>query len=123
MLVVNIGEFGYAPVPKNCLYIPKKYKYLKTNNYLHFKDALNLGTFWNNPADQGLEPEENSPQDILEATKEMLERLENKFNYSPDSEKLMQAYRKLWGESNVFGRLNKTPIGIEWLKKNRDLYF
>ena len=123
MLVVNIGEFGYSPFTKNCLYIPKKYKYLNTDNYLHFKDALKLGAFWQNPADQGLELEENSPEDILEATQEMLERLENKFSYSPDSKKLIQAYHKLWGESNVNGRPNKTPIAIEWLKKNQNLYF
>ena len=53
----------------------------------------------------------------------MLERMENKFSYSLDSEKLIQAYHKLWGESNVNGRSNKTPIGIEWLKKNQALYF
>ena len=70
-----------------------------------------------------LKPEENSPEDILEVTQEMLERMENKFSYSLDSEKLIQAYHKLWCESNVNGRSNKTPIGIEWLKKNQALYF
>jgi putative glycosyltransferase (TIGR04372 family) len=72
MLVVNISVFGYVPVSKNCLYIPKKYKHLNTNNYLHFKDALSLGIFWHNSTAFGLEAEENSPQDILEATQEML---------------------------------------------------
>ena len=123
MLAVNIGEFGHAPITKNCLYIPKKYKYINTNNYLHFKDALNLGTFWSNPAALGLETEENSPQEILEATQEMLERLENRFSYSPDSEKLIQAYHKLWSESTVSSRSSKTPIGIAWLKKHLALYF
>lgn len=124
ILAVNIGEFGYAPLTKNCLYIPKKYKYINTNNYLHFKDALNLGAWWwHNPADHGLEPEENSPQDILEATQEMLERLENKFSYSPDSEKLIQAYNRVWTESGVEASSSKTPIGLAWFKKNRDLYF
>ena len=123
MLAVNISEFGHAPITKNCLYIPKKYKYINTNNYLHFKDALNLGTFWKNPVALGLEIEENSPQDILEATQEMLERLENRFSYSPDSEKLIQAYHKLWSESTVSARLSKTPIGVSWLKQNRGLFF
>ena len=86
------------------------------NNYLHFKEALNLGTFWRNPAALGLETEENSPQEIREATQEMLERLENRFSYSPDSEKLIQAYHKLWGESDPMGSSSKTPIGIKWLK-------
>ncbi len=123
MLAVNIGEFGYAPVTKNCLYIPKKYKYINTNNYLHFRDALNLGNFWCDPTALDLETEENSPQDILEATQEMLERLEDGFSYSPDSEKLIQAYHKLWSESTVNARSCKTPVGIAWLKKNQALYF
>ena len=38
ILAVNIVEFGYAPISKNCIYIPKKHKYLNTNNYLHFKE-------------------------------------------------------------------------------------
>jgi putative glycosyltransferase (TIGR04372 family) len=123
MLTVNIGEFGYAPITKHCLYIPKKYKYLNTNNYLHFKDALNLGNFWSDPTALGLEIEENSSQEILEITKEMLARLENRFSYSPDSEKLIQAYHKLWGESDLMGSSSKTPIGIKWLKTNQDIYF
>jgi putative glycosyltransferase (TIGR04372 family) len=123
MLGVNIGEFGHAPMSKKCLYIPKKYKYLNTDNYLHFKDALNLGLFWNNPAALGLETEENSSQEILEATKEMLARLENRFSYSSDSEKLIHAYYKLWRESTVSANLSKTPIGESWLKTNQDLFF
>jgi hypothetical protein len=69
-----------------------------------------------------LEAEENSPQEILEATEEMLARLENKFKYSHESEKLIQAYHKLWAGSDTIGSC-KTPIGIAWLKKYQDLYF
>ena len=123
LLAVNIAEHWYAPISKNSLYIPKKYKYSKTNEDLKFKDALKLGPFWRDPAALGLETDENSPQEILEATEEMLARLENRFSYSPESEKLIQAYRKLWGESGVKGSPSKTPIGIAWLKKNQDLYF
>jgi putative glycosyltransferase (TIGR04372 family) len=125
-LIVNLGEHGgFLPFAKNCLYIPKKYKYSKTGDYLHFEDALKLGPYWLNPTSAGLETEETSPQDILEAAQEMLARTEGRFRYSPESEKLIQAYHKLWGESD-FGenRSNvKTPIGLAWLKKNRDLYF
>jgi putative glycosyltransferase (TIGR04372 family) len=123
MLTVNIGEFGYAPITKNRLYIPKKYKYINTNNYLHFKDAVNLGVFWYNPAALGLEAEENCPQEILEATKEMLDRLENRFIHFPESESLMQAYHKVRNGSGTYASPNKTPIGNAWLKKNQDLFF
>jgi putative glycosyltransferase (TIGR04372 family) len=123
MLTVNIGEFGYAPIAKNCLHIPKKYKNLNTNNYLHFKDAVSLGRFWYSLSSLGLEAEENSPQDILEATEEMLERLENRYSHSPESKRLMQAYHKVRNGSGFYASPNKTPIGIAWLKKNQNLYF
>jgi putative glycosyltransferase (TIGR04372 family) len=123
-LVVAVGEFGFCPVAKNCLYTPKKYRRSNTNDYLHFEEARKMDHYWwRNPAAFGLEAEETSPQEILEATQEMLARLEGKFKYSPESEKLIQAYHKLWNESGLTGSPNKTPIGIAWLKQNRDLYF
>ena len=122
MLAVNAAEFFYIPIGKNSLYIPKKFKYSKTNEYLHFRDGREMGYFWRKPTEHGLETVDNSQQDILEATQEMLARLENRFAYSPESEKLIQAYHKLWGESGNLGSPNKTPIGIAWFEKNQNLY-
>jgi hypothetical protein len=82
-----------------------------------------LGEVWKNLADLGLEAEEISSQDTLEATKEILARLENKFSYSPESYKLIQAFLKLLSKSGVSGSQTKTPIAIDWLKKNQALYF
>ena len=84
---------------------------------------MKLGCFWYDPIASGLEIEETSPQDILEATQEMLARVEGRFKYSPESERLMQAYHKCWEESGVHGNHVKTPIGIAWLKKNQAIYF
>ncbi len=124
LLEVNASECPvYIPFGKDCLYIPKKYNYRNTNDYLHFEESLKLGPYWYNPSNFGLEAEENSSQDILEATEEMLARLEGKFRYAHESKTLIQAYHKLWHESGVAGSSIKTPIGIAWLKKNRDLYF
>ena len=124
VLEVNAAEcYTFTPIGKNCLYVPKKYKYSNSNSYIHFEDALKLGHSYHNPTDLGLEVEENSAQDILEATQEMLARLEGSFRYSPDSERLIQAYHKLWARSGAIGSPSKTPIGIAWLKKNQDLYF
>jgi putative glycosyltransferase (TIGR04372 family) len=123
MLAVDTSHPGIIPLSKNCLYTPKKFKDSTTGNYLKFKDALKLEPFWYNPTDFGLESEEISPQDILEVTKELLARVEGRFEYSPESERLIQAYHKLWGESGLPTSIVKTPIGIAWLKKNQDLYF
>jgi putative glycosyltransferase (TIGR04372 family) len=123
MLTVNFAEVDHCPIEKNGLYTPKKYKYSNTKNYLLFKNIRNLGVFWHNPAEFGLETEEASPQEILEATKEMLARVEGTYRPSLESEKLMQAYYKVWEESGLIGSISKTPIGEAWLKNNQALYF
>lgn len=123
ILTVNLAECGYLPFTKNCLYTPKKYKHSKTGDYLRFKDAVKLGRFWLNPTASGLDIEEASSQEILEATQEMLARVEGKFKYSSESERLIQAYHKIWRESDVHGNHVKTPIAISWLKNNQTLYF
>jgi putative glycosyltransferase (TIGR04372 family) len=122
-LTVDLADWGYAPLIKNSLHTPKIYKYINTGDHLRFEDGLKLGDFWNNPTAFGLETEAINPQDILEATKEMLARLEGSFRYSAKDENLIQAYHKLWGESGARGSSIKTPIGIAWLKKNQALYF
>jgi putative glycosyltransferase (TIGR04372 family) len=124
-LNVDMAEFGLAPIGKNCLYIPKKHKFTKTGQYLYFKDALvlKLHPYSRNAQELGLELEENSPEDILSATEEMLGRLEGTFKYSPEEERLGNNFQKLWSKSNIVCRDVPTPIGIEWLKQNKDLYF
>jgi putative glycosyltransferase (TIGR04372 family) len=123
-LSVSLVEFGYIPISKNCLYTPKKFRCRNTNDYLHFKEACKMDNYWwCYPEVVGLEAEETSPREILEATKEMLDRLDGNFKYSPEEEKLIQAYNKLWSESGLQGSPSKAPIGIAWLKQNQDLYF
>jgi putative glycosyltransferase (TIGR04372 family) len=124
-LLMGVGNPLDAPAfGENCLYTPKKYKYINSNDYLHFEDAQKMkNLWWCYPADFGLEPEEISSQDILEATQEMLARVEGRFRYSPESERLIQAYHKLWAESNHRYSPCISPITIAWLKKNKDLYF
>ena len=124
ILTVN-AHGNYEAYPgKDALFLWTKYKYSDTNKRFHFKDSLSfeLG-WWENPADYGLEVELASAEDILEATKEMIARLENRFEYSPESEKLMQAYYKLFSKISGYETNSKIPVGITWLKKNQDLFF
>ena len=125
MANVQMSEFNLVPFGKNCLYIPKKFKFSKTGQYLNFKKGieLKLTASSRNLQELGLELEDNNPQDILEVAKEMVARMEGTFKYSAEEEKLMHSYRELWAQSNLTGRNVPTPIGIEWLKKNKSLYF
>ena len=42
-LTVNLAEQWLAPWAKDNLFIPKKYKYRNSNDYLRFEDAIKLG--------------------------------------------------------------------------------
>lgn len=123
---LNVGmvEFGVVPTGKNCLYIPKKYKFVETNKYLSFDQALDikLNPYFRNAHELGIEAEENSPEDILKVTKEMYGRLEGAFKYSPEEEKLVQAFQEKWSQADLVCKDVPTPIGIEWLKENKNLY-
>ena len=48
--------------------------------------------------------------------------LERYYDQKIEEEEMMQDFQKQWSESDVLCRDVPTPIGIEWLKKHRDLY-
>jgi putative glycosyltransferase (TIGR04372 family) len=121
VLTVNM-IIGFPPFAKNCLYIPKKYKNIKTGAYLSIKDAIKLGPKWTNSISLGIEAEEASAQEILAVTKEMLARLENRFEESAESKRLNQIYQNLWKEADSYFCKTESPIGIDWLKENQALY-
>ena len=70
----------------------------------------------------GLGYEDNSPEDIVEVTQEMIDRLEGRFEYHDEDRLLMHEYYDLLSKSRILCRKVKTPIGRDWLKKNRGLY-
>jgi putative glycosyltransferase (TIGR04372 family) len=122
-LTVNM-IIGFPPFQKGCLYIPKKYKHIKTGAYLSIKDAIKIGPNkgFTDLISFGLEAEEASAKEILAVTKEMLARLEHRFEESTESKRLNQIYQNLWKEKDSYFRKTESPIGIDWLKENQALY-
>jgi putative glycosyltransferase (TIGR04372 family) len=124
VLFANIAEFYETPFGKDCVYLPIKYKYINNNEFLHFRDIPQKDHWYCNSSEFGLKEEPPNELDILEATQEMLARLEGKFSYSPESERLIEAYSKLRSKVNISqARQCKSTIGIAWLKRNQNLYF
>ena len=121
---VNFAPFGNFPFGKNNLYIPKKIKNLTTGNYLTFQESQEMGLdkIYGSIDHLGLEYEDNSPEDIVEVTREMIDRLEGRFKYHDEDRLPVQEYYDLLNQSRILCREVKTPIGRDWLKKNRDLY-
>ena len=63
---------------------------------------------------KGWKFEDNSDTEILDITKEMFERLENKFKVI-NTDKI-EEYQKIFPKTNIY-KNNKSPIGQDFLEK------
>ncbi len=123
-LSVNHAPPGVMPTGKNNLYIPKKVKSKKNDRYLSLSEVLRRGWDWVgiDYNELGYEYEDNTPDEILEATKEMLSRLSGTFELSKEDEKLLQEYFNIFKPNNLAYNV-KTPIGMQFLKNNPKIVF
>jgi putative glycosyltransferase (TIGR04372 family) len=126
-LSVNYSPFGVALFGKDSFYIPKKLKNKETGKYLSLSEFLNRE--WDKEwADSDwldkhcFEYEDNTPDEILAATKEMLYRVEGVFRMSDEETDLMKKYSDLFRPKNLSFN-NKTPVGLDFLKKNPDVFW
>ena len=126
---VNWVPIGHVPWGKNSLYIPKKVKYRKTEEYVSFSKLIRESKnrfsefLWNGHMfqEKGYIYEGNSPSEILDVTKEMIKRLNGEFNKT-NEDRLLQKYYQLF-PSDHWSFQVKTPIGLEFLKKHQHLFF
>jgi len=121
-LSVNYAPPGVVPFGKDNLYIPKKVKSKENGRYLPLSKVLEerrdiLGIDYD---ELGYEYEDNTPEEILEATKEMMSRLNGTFELPEEDEKLLQRYFALFKPNNLAYNV-KTPICVQFLKKNTDV--
>src|SRR3990167_10271292 len=121
----------FMPIGKNALFIPKKICHNELGQEVPFAALLNLlntlkkaGNFsFSNASDMKhikLSYVENSAEEILAATKEMLARLDGTWSPSPEEKQLEQSYLNHWklARSNEF---LKSPISLSWLMMNQHL--
>lgn len=124
-LVIDMAPIGYAPYGKNSLWIPKKIKKQDNGEYVRFREIIEkrLDKEVNGVRFMrlGYEYEDNTPSEILDATKEMLKRIEGNFNLPIEELKLLKDYHNLFPPGNP-SRLVRTPIGNDFLKSNRELF-
>ncbi len=116
---VNYAPPGVAPFGKDNLYIPKKLRSKNNGCYLSLSEVLKnkrdrLGIQYD---ELGYAYEDNSREEILEAVREMVARLEGTFRLSGEDEALLQRYFNLFEPGNLSYGV-KTPIGIHFLKNN-----
>ena len=120
----NRIPIGDIPLNKCDIFIPMKYLDIKSKNFLSYKEVIHIGgdRWFNtqNYLDNGIELIENTPEEILEVTKEMNERLDGTWISDPIDKELQKAYRSLFKKRNHI--YNFSPrIGANFLRKNQNL--
>ena len=76
----------------------------------------------NHAKDPELEYEDNNSREILDVTMEMFKRIEGDFIMTEEESLLMHNYfSDYWSQCR--NKQIKTPIGLQFLKENKDLFF
>ena len=129
-LGVNYTPLGYSVYGRDCLYVPKK---LMDNSSKKIKPFYKLWPCCHNPLDlasghvmaekYNVTFIDNTPQDILAATKEMLERVRNQWRPNDHEQTLLKRYYEEFWVNNPIAAHVKTPVGLTWLQENTQLYF
>lgn len=106
--------------------IPKLVWSKNQQRYLRFREMFASGIsgfFFSHQYEKaGLIAEENSPDDILDLIKEMLDRLDHIFKEEPEDSELHADYMKLFKEGHYSYRAC-SRVGISFLRRHKSLIF
>lgn len=99
-LLINIVPMGLPNVLKDDMYVPKMYFSKKFDRLMTFQEIFESGShlwFQQTQFDQAeIQLLENTPDEILEATKEMFERLEGRFQESAEDQRRQARYLEIF---------------------------
>lgn len=123
VLLVNVVPIGFSPLSKRSIYIPKRMQTV-TGAAVKFRDQLSF--FQKIPLDAIVNPLnlmkekdwhvlDNTAEEILDATKELFELLDNDFNYSDEAQLLIEQYRSLFEVNNIHKDC-KAPCAVSFLR-------
>ncbi len=127
-LGIDWVPFGNAPLAKNSIFMPKLIVNPATGEKYSFRRLLcdfsnrNDPKLWDGKTAfrQGYRYLDNTPEEILAATREMLDRLAGRHGMTVEDEALQNAYRAAFPEEHWCSGIG-TPIAAEFLKAHRDL--
>lgn len=124
-LVVDCAPIGSSPWGKNNLMIPKKVKDMADNKLISYSNVIKLGLDreYNGVrfARKGYDYVANTSDEILGATKEMLNRVSEKHEQSKEDMALLENYYNLFPFGNP-SREVRTPICIDFIRSNKELF-
>ncbi|MFZ5354287.1 MAG: TIGR04372 family glycosyltransferase [Bacillota bacterium] len=122
---VNMIPFGAAPYLKDDLYIPKKLWYIEEKRFLTFREMLDSriqewGQFSQNYKKMGVEIIDNTPDEILDVTVEMNERLNSTW-IETDEDKYYQNILKSMYKPGDWAYGSSAKMGAKFLRENINL--
>jgi putative glycosyltransferase (TIGR04372 family) len=125
ILYVNLVPLEYAPSwGKNNLFIPKKYWLEKEQRFMSFREIIESGAgrflYTNQYVDMGITLIENNPEEILEVTIEMEERLKGTWVTTEDDEDLQRKFWSLYPPSELHGKIY-SRIGAAFIRRYQTL--
>jgi len=123
LLAVNSTTFMESPLGNSDLFIQKKLS--QNGQIIPFKNVIDKKIFYlfnglelfNN---YGITYIDNTVEEILEATKEMHDKVSG-YKYTDSDIKLLKIYHDNFCKKNKWSN-RKAPISLRWLKNNKDLY-
>ena len=123
-VLVNMVPMSALGVMPFDLSIPKPYRRLRDGGLLRFGEIFGTPAanfrFARQYLRAGIEVVENTPQEILDVTVEMLERLEGRFVAHPGDEALHSAFMALLRPGDYsYGAASR--VGIAFLRQHKDL--
>ncbi len=123
-LVINIVPIAFTNILKDDIYIPKKYFSKKQNRLMTFQEIFESGSHnWLRAEifDQaGIELLENSPDEILGATQEMIQRLDGTFIESDGDKRRQAQYVEIYSRYNK-AFIHYSRISSYFLAKHEQL--
>lgn len=121
---VNVVPIEYVPSWNKDLFIPQKLWLIKEHRFMTFCEILESGAGRFLESEQyakfGIEPVENTSEEILAVAIEMDERLKGTWKTTEDDEELQRHFWSLFKSSELHGNV-KARIGVNFLRQNQDL--
>lgn len=122
--LIPLFKLHHFPPGKNDLFIPKKIWSKEKNRFLTFKEQIEFDlhfTFDTQDYEKaGLVPVENTPEEILDVTIEMNQRLDGTWKVTPEDEELQKRFRALFRYNNQ-PYLFSARMGAKFLRENKYL--
>lgn len=124
-LFINFIPLDYLPGWNHKdIFIPKLLWIISEKRFMTFREVLSSGAgrwlYTSLYKRNGIEPVENTSEDILMAAKEMRQRIENGWSQSEEDEELQRRFRALFKPNSLNERFN-CRIGASFLNRHADL--